>query len=154
MNDLISLSIAQPRFRTLLFSSLGVLALIRRDRAIRCLIVPCQPQGQEFGVRIALGATRRDIIHLVISGGMRLVGAGLVAGVFVCSLARGSLRALVFGIEPIDPGTWDGRCRDCVHNRSMRNHRAGSSSNQSRSAGLPAFRMKSERRASAADLSG
>jgi putative ABC transport system permease protein len=109
LQEAISSSVAQPRFRTLLFSSLGVLALILSGIGLYgVLSYAVSQRGQEFGVRIALGATRRDIIQLVISGGLRLVCAGLAVGLGVCILARGSLRALVFGIEPTDPGTWMG----------------------------------------------
>jgi putative ABC transport system permease protein len=58
---------------------------------------------QEFGVRIALGATPGDILRLVGWYGARLTGAGLAAGLGGAYLAGAVLRDLLFGIAPRDP---------------------------------------------------
>jgi putative ABC transport system permease protein len=59
----------------------------------------------EIGVRVALGAGRRDILRLIVGRGMLLAGAGLVIG-FGTSLALGrALSSLLFGVDPTDPPT-------------------------------------------------
>jgi predicted permease len=54
----------------------------------------------EIGVRLALGATRRDILTLVLSQSGRLVAIGCAVGAAVALAAAGLARSLVFGIEP------------------------------------------------------
>lgn len=63
---------------------------------------------REIGIRLAVGATRRDVVRLVAGSGARLIGAGLVAGL-VLSIGVGlGLQSLLIGIEPLDPITYAG----------------------------------------------
>ena len=61
---------------------------------------------REVGVRVALGAQPRDVLRLVLSGGMTLVGVGIVIGLLAAVLATRALDALVFGVSPRDLGTF------------------------------------------------
>ena len=58
---------------------------------------------REVGVRIALGATSRQVLRLIVSNGMALVAAGLVLGVGGAVLTTRLLGSLVFGVSPLDP---------------------------------------------------
>jgi predicted permease len=60
----------------------------------------------EIGVRIALGAQRRDILGMVLRQGIVLVGAGLVPGLALAYVAGRSLRALLVGVTPGDLATF------------------------------------------------
>jgi putative ABC transport system permease protein len=60
---------------------------------------------QELGVRIALGATRGDILRLVLKQGMRLVGLGLGVGMLSSLGLAHLLKDYLFGISPQDPLT-------------------------------------------------
>jgi ABC-type antimicrobial peptide transport system permease subunit len=63
---------------------------------------------QEIGIRVALGAQRRDIFKLVVSEGMKLFVIGLVIGVGMAfGLAR-VLSSLLYGISASDPATFLG----------------------------------------------
>jgi len=61
---------------------------------------------REFGVRMALGAGRRDIMRLVVGDGLKLAGAGVVAGVLLALPMMRVLRALLFGVTATDPATF------------------------------------------------
>jgi len=58
---------------------------------------------EEIGVRIALGASTRDITRLLLHDSLRPVMVGLVAGVFVALLGGRLLAGLLYGISPADP---------------------------------------------------
>ena len=58
---------------------------------------------REIGIRAALGASRREVVTLVLQTGLAPVVAGLAAGVSVAVFAGGGLRGLLFGVEPADP---------------------------------------------------
>jgi ABC-type antimicrobial peptide transport system permease subunit len=58
---------------------------------------------REIGVRIALGATRADVMRLVLGQGMRLGLAGVVAGGVVAALATRFASTLLFNVSPTDP---------------------------------------------------
>ncbi len=58
---------------------------------------------QEFGVRIAVGATRRDVVRLVVRDGLRLILIGLAAGLLVTLMCSRVVGSLLFGVHPTDP---------------------------------------------------
>jgi putative ABC transport system permease protein len=60
---------------------------------------------QEVGVRIALGATSRDIVRLVLGSGLPLVAWGLGLGLVTALALNRSLAAFLFGVTPTDAGT-------------------------------------------------
>jgi putative ABC transport system permease protein len=61
---------------------------------------------REIGVRAALGATRRDILALVLRDGMILTTAGIAIGLVVSAAASQTLTTLLFGISRLDPATY------------------------------------------------
>ena len=62
----------------------------------------------EIGVRVALGAQRRDVLNLVIGHGLVLTGIGLVIGLGIAFGAARLLSSLLYGIAPTDPTTFIG----------------------------------------------
>src|SRR5579864_6929205 len=63
---------------------------------------------QEIGIRIALGAQRRDVFKLVVGQGMALAGAGLVIGLIAAAGLTRYLASQLFHVKPIDPLTYGG----------------------------------------------
>src|SRR5262249_31013592 len=65
-------------------------------------------RGRERAVRMALGATRRDVIVAAIRPGAGAVGAGAVAGLGLAIAAGRAIASLLHGVAPADPGTFIG----------------------------------------------
>lgn len=106
LNKTLSESLAQRRFsmeiitsfaaRALLFAALGIYGVISYMVSERT---------HEIGIRLALGAQRRNILQIVIGRGLRLALVGAVIGL-VCALVVSRLVAnLLYGVRPTDPLT-------------------------------------------------
>lgn len=95
------------RMGAILFGILGGLALAIAAIGLYSVIAYMVAQRmQEFGVRLALGATTRRILSLVISRGMFVVLTGLVVGQFVALLSANYLTPLLFETSTRDPLTF------------------------------------------------
>ncbi|HVD91981.1 MAG TPA: ABC transporter permease [Vicinamibacterales bacterium] len=96
----------QPRLSVMLLSGLGGLALLLAVIGIYGVVSYSVAQRtQEIGVRMALGATGRDVLRLVVGQAIALVVAGVAIGVGA-SLALGSvMRNLLFEVSAHDPST-------------------------------------------------
>ena len=60
----------------------------------------------EIGIRIALGATRLDILSMIVRRGMMLTTAGVAAGLVCAFLLSRFIQSLLFGVLPHDPATY------------------------------------------------
>ena len=81
----------------LLMTAIGVYGVIAYSVAERT---------REIGIRAALGASSRDIVRLVVGGGMAVVGAGLGAGVAVAVALTRYLEESLFSVSATDPSTF------------------------------------------------
>jgi putative ABC transport system permease protein len=59
----------------------------------------------EIGIRMALGATRTDVLRMVLGSGLRLLGAGIAVGVLASLAATRVLSRQLFGVAPYDVPT-------------------------------------------------
>ena len=78
------------------------------EASLECWHSPRAQRSREIGVRVALGATRRDVLRLIVGEGMRLVGVGMSGGLLLAILATQALRPFLFGVSPLDPLTFLG----------------------------------------------
>jgi len=107
MEEVMAQSLATRRFVLLLFSLFAGLALLLASVGIYSVLTASVAQRtRELGVRLALGATMRDVWCLVVGQGMRLVLLGLALG-FVSALALNRfIKKLLFGVGSTDALTY------------------------------------------------
>jgi ABC-type antimicrobial peptide transport system permease subunit len=107
LDEIRSRHLATPRLTALLLSIFALLALVVTMAGIAGVMATSVSQRtQEFGVRMALGATRAAVLRMVIANGLSLVAMGLVAGLLLATVASRALTSYLFGTQPLDPLTF------------------------------------------------
>jgi putative ABC transport system permease protein len=107
LSDRVATELSRPRFAGWLMTVFGGLALLLA--AVGVYGVTSQivtRRTAEFGVRMALGATRRGIIGLVLGQGLRLFAAGVALGSLAGVFASRALEHQLYGVRPADPASF------------------------------------------------
>ena len=109
MESLVSSSEAQRRFALILFEVFALVALILAAIGIYGVLSgTVSERMREIGVRAALGASRSQILGLVLRQGMTLTGLGIVIGLAAAVAASRAIITLLFGVSRLDPTTYLG----------------------------------------------
>ena len=109
MDDLLARTAAARRFALFLFALFGALALVLSGAGIYAVLAgSVAERTREIGVRAALGATRRDIVRLVLRQGMTMTGIGVAAGIAAAAAASRIIAGLLFSTSRLDPATYAG----------------------------------------------
>jgi len=109
LEQVMSDSVAQPRFRTALLGLFAAIALVLAAIGIYGVIAYAVAQRtHEIGIRMALGARRMDVLRLVTIRGLQLTLAGLAIGMAAAMALTRLLKSLLFGVRPSDPLTFLG----------------------------------------------
>jgi predicted permease len=104
MDEAVAASVAPPRFRMLLLALFATTATLIATCGIYGLMAYAVTQRRrEIGVRMALGATRRDVLRLVLARALRIVVAGLIVGLAGAVGVTRVLQRFLFGVTPTDP---------------------------------------------------
>jgi putative ABC transport system permease protein len=109
MESMVAASAAQRHFALILFEAFALLALVLAGIGIFSILSgSVTERTREIGVRSALGASRGDILALVIREGMTLTGLGAAIGLGGAVIASRALATLLFGVSRLDPVTYFG----------------------------------------------
>jgi predicted permease len=107
MSETIADSLYAPRMGAILLSAFGGLALLLAALGIYgVLAFSIARRTREIGIRVALGASRRGVVGLVVREGLSLVAVGLGLGLVGGYFAAQALGAFLYGIEPHDLATF------------------------------------------------
>jgi len=104
MDEAVAASVAPPRFRMVLLGLLAVTATLIATCGIYGLMAYAVMQRRrEIGVRMALGAQRRDVLRLVLTHALRIVVVGVMLGLAGAFGVTRVLQRFLFGVTPTDP---------------------------------------------------
>jgi predicted permease len=107
LQGVIESSMAQPRFRTFLLSAFALVALLLAAVGVYGLISYSVTQRtREIGIRLALGAPPRQLLHAMMREGLILCAAGVVIGLGGAVLSARLLASFLFGVGTTDPVTF------------------------------------------------
>src|SRR5207244_8219524 len=107
MDDVVMNSLGTRRVSMQLFAVFAIAALILAAIGIYGVMAYSVTQRtQEIGIRMALGAQRRDVLRLVVRQGMILAAIGVVAGLIGAFGLTRVMASLLFNVRPDDPATF------------------------------------------------
>jgi putative ABC transport system permease protein len=109
MQDVVDLEVANRRQQMTLLSGFAILALTLASLGIYGVLSYLVTQRtREIGVRIALGATPRNVVRMIVTQGLRLASIGLAIGLVAAFWFAKLMTALVYGVATTDPATYAG----------------------------------------------
>jgi predicted permease len=109
MDTLLGASESQRRFAMIVFEAFALVALLLAATGIYGVLSGhVTERMREIGVRSALGASRADILGMVVRQGMTLTALGVAIGLIGAAAASRALVTLLFGVSRLDPATYIG----------------------------------------------
>ena len=109
LDSFLSQSVASQRFTMLLLGAFAAVAVVLAAIGISAVVANAVVRRtREIGVRMALGAGRRDVLGMVLRQGMMLVVIGIAAGLAGAAALTRVLRSLLYGVSPTDVVTFAG----------------------------------------------
>ncbi|MCI0415374.1 ABC transporter permease [bacterium] len=107
MDELLAASASERRFALILFQTFALAALLLAAAGIYGVLAGTVAQRtREIGVRSALGASRRDIVVLIVRKGITLTGLGVAIGFLTATVVTQGIVAILFQISRLDPPTY------------------------------------------------
>jgi predicted permease len=107
LTDSVDRSLAARRFSARLVGAFAAVALLVTTIGVYGLLAYLVTlRTRELGLRMALGARRLDIVTLVWGNGLAVAGAGILAGLLLAAVCTPAMRALLYGVRPVDPAVF------------------------------------------------
>jgi putative ABC transport system permease protein len=109
MEEVVGLSLAQRRLSMSLLATFAALALLLAGVGIYgVLAYSVTERTHEIGLRMALGASSRDVLRMVMGNSARLIAAGLALGLGAALAVTRLMTSLLFQVSATDPLTYAG----------------------------------------------
>jgi putative ABC transport system permease protein len=109
MSEFIARTLMAQRLNLVLVGSFAALALMLASIGLYGVVSHLtMRRAREFGVRVAVGATPRDLRHLVLRQSFTRAAAGLAAGLALSAIVTRLLTSMIHGVAPLDPLTYAG----------------------------------------------
>ena len=107
MDEVLDASLASRRFSANLVGGFAGLAVLLASIGIYGLLAYIVGQrSREIGIRMALGARRKDILSMFLRKGVALAGVGIVAGLVFSASTASMMASLLYGVRPHDPAVF------------------------------------------------
>jgi ABC-type antimicrobial peptide transport system permease subunit len=107
MNDVIAASLAERRFSMILLEAFAIVALLLASLGLYGVISYLVGQRtHELGIRLALGAQRKDVLRLVLGHGMKMALGGVALGLVAAFGLTRLLSTMLYGVSTTDPATF------------------------------------------------
>jgi len=107
LEHIVSQAVTQPRFNLFLLGLFSGIALLLSAAGIYGVTAYSVTQRtHEFGIRMALGAQRSDVLKMIIKQGMLLISTGIAIGLLASFALTRLLKAMLFGVGLTDPLTF------------------------------------------------
>jgi putative ABC transport system permease protein len=109
MDEMVGYSTARQRFYAVLLGIFaGVAGLLAAIGIYGVLAYAVVQRTQEIGVRMALGAERRQVMSLILRRGVMIAAIGITVGIAGAFAGARYMQSMLFGVEPRDPATFAG----------------------------------------------
>jgi predicted permease len=107
MDELLDRSLSSRRLMAQMVGGFAVVALLLASIGIYGLLAFMVGQrSREIGIRVALGASRTDVLKLIVGKGAILASIGIVAGAFIAAAAASMMGNVLYGVRPHDPSVF------------------------------------------------
>lgn len=103
MDDVVERSTAQRWLNMILVTAFASMALLLATVGVYGLVAyGVTRQIREFGIRMALGASRADVTRLVVRRGAKLAASGVAVGLIIAAVVTRAMQTMLFGVTPTD----------------------------------------------------
>lgn len=107
MNEYLDDAIAQPRLRATVVAASAIVAILLAVTGLYALLAYIvATRTREVGLRIALGATPAQMVRFIARWALRITSFGILAGLAGALAMTRSMRALLYGIDPLEPSLY------------------------------------------------
>jgi putative ABC transport system permease protein len=111
MDDYVTMSVGRQRFQTVLLGSFAGLALLLTAVGLYGVMAYSVVQRtHEIGIRMALGASRENVLRMVLGSGARMAIIGVAAGVIGALVLTRFMQSMLYDVKSTDPITFAGVC--------------------------------------------